>query len=195
MAEIKILIEGYAKKLENGWIANSTTCLVTSGDKKIITDPGCNRVKLLSALKGDGLETKDIDYVFLSHQHPDHILLAGIFENAKFITYDSSLLYDNDSLTEYESHQLGDDIEIVQTPGHVLEHISLVVITPKGKVAIAGDVIWWLQDEEQNFDLHQYDHSQAKGLNMETLIESRKRLINMADYIIPGHGKMFKVKK
>src|SRR3989344_5223458 len=123
MAEIKILIEGYAKKLENGWIANSTTCLVTSGDKKIITDPGCNRVKLLSALKGDGLETKDIDYVFLSHQHPDHILLAGIFENAKFITYDSSLLYDNDSLTEYESHQLGDDIEIVQTPGHVLQHI------------------------------------------------------------------------
>jgi len=195
MAEIKILIEGYAKKLENGWVASSASCLVISGNKKIITDPGCNRSKLLDALEKENLTTGDIDYVFLSHQHPDHILLAGIFENAKAITYDSNLVYDNDSLTEYHPHLLGEDIEILQTPGHVLEHISLLVNTQKGKVAIAGDVIWWLQDEEQTFDIHQYDHSQAKGMNMETLIESRKKLIELADYIIPGHGKMFKVNK
>src|ERR1700741_1234014 len=100
MADIKILIEGYAKKLENGWVTNSTVCLVTTGDAKIITDPGCNREKLLRALKKEGLSTTDIDYIFLSHQHPDHILLAGIFENEKYITFDSNLIYDNDSLTE-----------------------------------------------------------------------------------------------
>ncbi len=80
MTTIKILIEGYAKKLEKGWVASSTVCLITSGNKKIITDPGCNRTKLLDALKKEGLTTNDIDYVFLSHCHPDHILLAGIFE-------------------------------------------------------------------------------------------------------------------
>lgn len=195
MAKIKILIEGYAKKLERGWVANSTACLVTSGGKKIITDPGCNRTALLEALKKEGLATGDIDYVFLSHCHPDHILLAGIFENAKFVTYDSNLIYHNDSLTEFDVHLLGPDIEIIQTPGHVLEHISLLVNTDEGKVAIAGDVIWWLDDEEQKFDINQKDHSQAKGKNMETLIESRKKLIKLADYIIPGHGKMFKVDK
>lgn len=195
MATVKILIEGYAKKLSNGWVASSTVCLVTSGSKKIITDPGCNRAKLLDALRKEKLSTGDIDYVFLSHQHPDHTLLAGIFENAKFVTYDSNLIYNNDSLTEFHPHSLGNYIEILQTPGHVLEHISLLVDTNEGRVAIAGDTIWWLDDEEQKFKINQYDHFQAKGMNMEALIESRKKLIAAADYIIPGHGRMFKIKK
>ena len=193
MAKIKILIEGYAKKLQNGWVASSTVCLITSGDKKIITDPGCNRARLLEALQKEGLKTGDIDYVFISHAHPDHSMLAGIFENAKSVTYDSNLIYDNDSLTEFSEDSLGLDIKILQTPGHMLEHISLLVTTDEGKVAIAGDAIWWLESEEQKFSIDQPDHSQSKGMNMETLIESRKKLVELADYIIPGHGKMFKV--
>ncbi len=195
MADIKILNEGYVRKLPNGWVANSTTCLITSDGKRIITDPGCNRAKLLDALKKENLKTGDIDYVFLSHCHPDHILLAGIFENAKSVTYDSNLIYNNDSLVEFTEDSLGDEIKIIQTPGHVLEHISLLVNTPEGKVAIAGDAIWWLEDEEQKFHVDQPDHSQAKGMNMGTLIGSRKKLIELADFIIPGHGKMFKVDK
>lgn len=195
MAKVKILIEGYAKKLEKGWIASSTTCLVTTGNKKIITDPGCHREKLLEALKKEGLALADIDYVFLSHCHPDHILLAGLFEKAKFITFDTNLMYDNDLICEFDKHELGKDIEILETPGHVLEHLSLLVQTPQGKVAIAGDTIWWTDDEEQIFDVRQEDHSQAKGLNMGQLVQSRKTLVNLADYIIPGHGKMFKVKE
>lgn len=195
MAKVKILIEGYAKKLEKGWIASSTTCLVTTENKKIITDPGCHRKKLAEALKNEGLALADIDYVFLSHCHPDHILLAGLFEKAKFITFDTNLMYDNDSICEFDKHELGKDIEILETPGHVLEHLSLLVQTPQGNIAIAGDTIWWTDDEEQVFDIHQEDHSQAKRMNMEQLVQSRKTLVNLADYIIPGHGKMFKVKK
>ena len=195
MAEIKILIEGYAKKLEKGWVASSTTCLITTENKKIITDPGCNRLKLLEALNKEGLTTDDIDYVFLSHCHPDHILLAGIFEKAKFITFDANLMYDKDLMLEFDKYALGKDIEIIETPGHVLEHLSLLVNTLKGKVAIAGDVIWWIEGEDQVFDINQKDHSQAKGMNIEKLIESRKKLLDAVDYIIPGHGTMFKVKK
>lgn len=195
MAEVKVLIEGYAKQLEKGWVASSTVCLITTENKKIITDPGCNREKLLEALKKEGLTTDDIDYVFLSHCHPDHILLAGIFEKAKFVTFDTNLIYDKDLMLEWNKHDLGKDIEIIETPGHVLEHISLLVNTSIGKVAIAGDSIWWREGEEQVFDINQKDHSQAKGMNMKDLIESRKRLLENADYIIPGHGKMFKVNK
>ncbi len=202
MAELKILIEGYAKKLEIGWVASSTTCLVLSDDKKIITDPGCNRKKLLTALKDHNLTTADIDYVFLSHQHPDHILLAGIFEKAKHITFDSQLLYNGDTLTEYTESELGPEIQILQTPGHTLEHISLIVATAAGKVGIAGDVIWWedgqqpnLNSPDQKFNVAQQDNSQSKGLNMDTLVASRKLLLEKCDYIVPGHGKMFKVTK
>lgn len=195
MADVKILIEGYAKQLKNGWVASSTVCLVSSGNKKIITDPGCHRGKLLNALKKEGLSTRDIHYVFLSHQHPDHILLAGIFEKAKCITFDANLMYDNDLLQEFNKHQLGRDIEIVETPGHVLEHLSLVVKTPQGKMGIVGDAIWWREGDKQEFKLNQKDYSQAKGMNMKQLIESRRKLLEKSDYIIPGHGKMFKVKK
>ena len=195
MAEVKILIEGYAKELEKGWVASSTTCLITTENKKIITDPGCNREKLLEALSREGLTTDDIDYIFLSHCHPDHILLAGVFEKAKFITFDTNLMYDKDLMLGFDKHVLGKDIEIIETPGHVLEHLSLLVNAPKGKIAIAGDVIWWVEGEKQVFDINQKDHSQAKGMNMEKLIESRKKLLEVADYIIPGHGKMFKVEK
>ncbi|PIV07805.1 hypothetical protein CO009_04435 [Candidatus Shapirobacteria bacterium CG_4_8_14_3_um_filter_35_11] len=195
MATVKVLIEGYAKPLDKGWKANSTVCLVTAGDKKIITDPGCNREALLKALNDENLKTSDIDYVFLSHRHPDHVLLAGLFENAKYITFDTNLIYDKDVLLEFGEDVLGEDIEIVDTPGHVNEHLSLVINTPEGKVAIAGDVIWWLDTEKQLFDLHQKDHNQAVDMDMDKLVESRKKLLKKADYIIPGHGKKFKVDK
>jgi len=193
MAEVKVLIEGYAKELERGWVASSTTCLVIWKNKKIITDPGCNRERLIEAMDKEGLIADDIDYVFLSHCHPDHILLAGIFEKAKFITFDANLMYDKDRLFGFDKNMFGEDIEIVETPGHVIEHLSLLVNTSRGKVAIAGDVIWWIDGEKQIFKINQKDHSQAKGMDMKKLVESRKKLIEAADYIIPGHGKIFKV--
>jgi len=195
MANIKILIEGYAKEMDKGWRASATTCLITTEDKKIITDPGCNREKLMEALEKEGLTTDDINYVFLSHCHPDHILLAGIFEKAKFVTFDLNQVYDKDLLLEFDKDILGSDTEIVDTPGHVIEHLSLVVNTDKGKIAIAGDTIWWADGEEQKFDINQRDHAQAKGMDMDKLVASRKKLIDKADYIIPGHGQMFKVEK
>ncbi|NAS12944.1 MBL fold metallo-hydrolase [Poritiphilus flavus] len=196
MAKIKVLVEGYAIQLDKGWRASSTVCLIiTEEEKKIITDPGCNREALLQALSDEGLNTSDIDYVFLSHRHPDHVLLAGIFESARYITFDANLMYDRDLMLEFDRHVLGDDIEIVHTPGHVAEHLSLIVNTPQGKVAVAGDVIWWLDTEEQIFDLNQPDHSHALDMDMQALVQSRKTLIRNADYIIPGHGKMLKVDK
>ncbi|MBU0706911.1 MBL fold metallo-hydrolase [Patescibacteria group bacterium] len=195
MTEIKILVEGYAKELKKGWVASSTSCLITTEDKTIITDPGCNRDKLMDALGNEGLRTGDIDYVFLSHKHPDHVLLAGIFEKAKYITFDSNLVYDKDRMFEFDKHELGKNIEIIDTPGHVLEHLSLLVKTSKGRIAVAGDVIWWRDGEKQTFNIDQKDYAQSKGMNMKDLVTSRKKLVALADYIIPGHGKMFKAEK
>ena len=194
MTEVKVLIEGYAEKLENGWRASSTVCLVTNDrGEKIITDPGCNRELLMTALEKEGLLTSDIDFVFLSHRHPDHVLLAGIFENAKYVTSDNGLVYDEDVITEFSKNVLGENIELVNTPGHVAEHLALVVNTEKGKIGIAGDVIWWLDDEDQVLDINQFDHSAEHDMDMEKLVESRKKLLEMCDYIVPGHGRIFEV--
>lgn len=189
-ATVKILIEGYAREVENGWVASSASCLVVSSGMKIVTDPGCNRQKLLDALSRENLTTDDIDYVFLSHGHPDHTLLSGIFAKAKIVTYDDNLVYDQDRMVRFDKHIMGPDTEIVGTPGHTPDHISLLVDTAEGLIAIAGDVFWWPNGEQQHPDrvpAHDADRRQAA--------ESRGILMRTADFIIPGHGKMFRVQR
>lgn len=190
-ATVKVLIEGYARKIENGWVASSTACLVISSGFKIITDPGCNRKKLIEALSRENLSAEDIDYVFLSHGHPDHMMLAGIFANAKYVTYDDQLVDDQDLMIKFDKHILGPHTEIISTPGHVDDHISLLVHTCKGIVAIAGDVFWWPVGEKQYPDNPVYSDS----TDHQKLAGSQALLMRMADFIIPGHGKMFRVNK
>lgn len=194
-ATVRVLIEGYARQVENGWIASSTTCLVISSGMKIITDPGCNRQKLLEALSKENLSAGDIDFVFLSHGHPDHILLAGIFANARQVTYDDDLVYDQDRMVKFDKHILGPHTEIIRTPGHVPDHISLLVNTSEGVVAVAGDVFWWPDGEQQDPFALTSDPFEPSGPDRENLAESRSVLLRMADMIIPGHGKMFRAQK
>lgn len=146
MAEVKILIEGRAKEIKTGWIASSNVILVKDNNKNIIIDPGCNRKKLLEALRKENLKTSDISFVLLTHSHADHTLLAGIFENAKVLT--PVEIYNNDRQTEYDSRVLGSGLEIIPTPGHCPEHCSLVVPTKNGIYIIAGDAFWWTDGEK-----------------------------------------------
>jgi hypothetical protein len=60
MAEVKVLIEGYAKQTKEGWAASSTVTLVRSNGMVIIADPGCNRPKLMAALKRKSCEQKTL---------------------------------------------------------------------------------------------------------------------------------------
>ena len=193
MNKVKVLIQGYAKEIENGWLASSTVTLVRANDKNIIVDPGCNRKRLLEELNKNNLKPSDINFVFLTHSHGDHALLAGIFENAKVLTPDE--IYDNDNQIEQGNKIPGTDLEIIQTPGHSSEHCSLVVPTGEGTYVVAGDVFWWMDNEEQKIEIEKEDDAHPAGADMQKLIESRKKILEIADYIIPGHGKMFKVEK
>jgi len=192
MAEVTVLLEGYAKETKNGWTANSTVTLVKSNGKKIIVDPGWNRAKLLESLKRENLKTKDVDYVFLTHNHPDHVLLAGIFENAKIV--DELYIYFEDVITKHGGVIPDTELKIIRTPGHMEEHCSLVVPTREGTCVVAGDVFWWLDNEKQEVNINKPDND-VEHMNLQKLIASRKNILEIADYVIPGHGKMFKVKK
>ena len=74
------------------------------------------------------------------------------------------------------------------------EHCSLIVNTEKGIYAVAGDVFWWLENEKQEVDINKLD-GDPERMDMKKLIASRKKLLELADYIIPGHGDIYKVKK
>ncbi|KKR63349.1 hypothetical protein A2210_03420 [Candidatus Woesebacteria bacterium RIFOXYA1_FULL_40_18] len=190
MNKVKVLVEGYAKVNSDGtWDATCSTTLIDTGKLKIIVDPGCDRELLLEALEKEGLKTTDIDYVFISHYHPDHCLLMGIFENA---TVFDSIQWQKGPVGGETPEVLPEtDIRLIKTPGHTLDHTSLLVNTDKGKILVGADVFWWAENEEQKVDIEKHDDFAE---DMKTLKESRRKALEIADFIIPGHGKMFKVK-
>lgn len=194
MAKVKILIDGYARKIEGGWVASSTTTLIESGGRKIIIDPGCNRKKLIKSLAQNGLKTADIGCVLLTHSHTDHILLDGIFENARLVT--SMEIYENDRQTDHYDKIPGLGIEIIKTPGHSSDSRTFIIKTEEGIYAIAGDIFWWKDDEEQKTDFGSLiNHTDPYVKDKETLMKSRRKVLELADFVVPGHGKVFEVKK
>lgn len=194
MSEVKVLVEGYAKRIDNGWLASSAVTLVKSSNKNIITDPGCNRPRLIEELSKHNLKPGDIDFVLLTHNHTDHALLAGIFENARVLNTEE--IYDNDKQVEHHNKIPGTDLEIIQTPGHADRHCSLIARTGKGVYVIAGDVFWWLDSQEQKTDKESLlKHKDPLARDRTALTNSRRKILQIADYVIPGHGKMFKVER
>lgn len=189
MNTVTVLVEGYAHPNPDGsYTASPTSTLIETPDKKILVDPGTNAQKLLKALQGKG----DISYIYLSHYHPDHFLNIRLFPNVDI--YDGGVRWSGDKEYFYADFLPGTDIEILKTPGHSPEDASLLVKTKEGNICIAPDVFWW-EDGKQKTD------SKKDLLNLEdpfatdrkALIKSRKLVLSKADFIIPGHGKMFKV--
>lgn len=191
MAKIKVLIEGYAKEIEGGWVASATTTLVQDKGLNIIVDPGTNRTLLLKRLAQEKLTPEDIDYVFMTHYHVDHNYLMAIFPRAKAL--DDELIYDGDKEIGHQGIIPKTDIKIISTPGHEKFHGSLVVPTKEGTVVVAGDVFWWADEEDQKTSAEDLlAHKDPYVKDEKALLKSRQKILKIADWIVPGHGKMFR---
>lgn len=193
MNKIKVLIEGYAKVYDDYEEVSPSVVLIENEKHKIIVDPGFNRENLLKALEKESLKNEDIDMVLLTHYHMDHSLLAGMFEKVIFLDNSDQYLQ-NGIIKRQDKGILGEGIEIIQTPGHELFHCSVAVETVDlGKVIIAGDIFWWVDGEEPEKNFESLINLEDPYVKDEIAIkESRKKILEMADWIIPGHGKIFK---
>lgn len=202
MTKVKILIPGYVYKKKDQEFVSSTTTLISSEGgltKKgvnMVVDPGMNRGLLLKALAKEKLSPDKIDYVILTHYHLDHALLTGIFAKARIL--DDELVYSwQGTLKEHNQKVPGTEIKILKTPGHDPFHCSVLVNTREfGKVIVAGDLFWWKDGKEQKTDkANLLQHKDPYMKDWKALLASRQKILKLADYIIPGHGKMFKIKK
>lgn len=191
MTTVDVLIEGYAKEKEGGWLATATTTLIEDNELKVLVDPGINRQLLLDILTEQGFTLADIDYVFMTHYHPDHVFLCSLFENSLIL--DGNTIYQSDQETEYSDLIPETNVEVITTPGHTSEHCSLVADTNQGTVVIAGDVFWWMEDEDQATDDYEslIQHPDTYAQDWTQLIQSRQQILEIADLIIPGHGLIF----
>ncbi len=183
MANVKILIKGYTSDEVGEERTCPTITLVKDEGITMVVDPGALKDQkiLIEKLKKEGLSVDDINIVCITHSHIDHYRNIGMFPKAKTLEYFG--LWQGDSVEDWSS-KFTENIEIIKTPGHDYSGITLLVKTEKGIVAIVGDVFW--KENEPDDDPYASDKEKLRG--------SRKLVLKKADFIIPGHGDMFKVK-
>jgi glyoxylase-like metal-dependent hydrolase (beta-lactamase superfamily II) len=188
MAEAKILVEGYtnADSLNNSGEEKTcpTVSLVLDKDIVMLVDPGVldSQVILADALEKENIRIEDVNFVCITHSHIDHYRNIGMFPDAKTIEYFGIW---SGGRAEDLPEQLTGDIRIIKTPGHDSTSITLLVKTGKGIVAVCGDVFWKENGPETD----------AYAQDQKELVKSREKVLKSADWIIPGHGPMFKVRK
>jgi glyoxylase-like metal-dependent hydrolase (beta-lactamase superfamily II) len=196
MESVKVLIQGYVKYLPDGVLAAApSTVLISKSQKNLLVDPGSHSRLLLDALHGQGLQPQDIDLLFLTHYHLDHILNMRLFPHQDI--YDGAYLYRDDLEIPCAQGLPLDGVTVVKTPGHSSEHASLIVETGEGRCAVAGDVFFWWEDgREPETDRDSLlNLPDAWAQDLAALRQSRLKLLQMADFIIPGHGKVFREAK
>ncbi|BCS96889.1 MBL fold metallo-hydrolase [Desulfoluna limicola] len=183
--------------------ANNSNTYFIDGPKRILVDPGLilyfDRVK--NELAGLGVGLSDIDYIALTHIHPDHFEAARCFRE-----YDTRILYHKKewellktmgpwikehtgvTLNELEPHQFLAEgpfpdpdvrLDIIHTPGHSPGSISL--FNPEDSVLITGDAVF--KDGVGRTDL--------PGGHGDHLKKSITRLSETgASAMLPGHGEV-----
>jgi len=187
MADVKILIKGYTSA-DSKEAGDEKTCATISLIKDegivMVVDPGIleSQQILVDALKKESLSIKDINFVGLTHSHIDHYRNIGMFPEAKTVEFYG--IWDKNTVKDWQE-QFSKNIKIIKTPGHSREGISFVVNTLRGAVAVVGDVFW--KENSPAEDPYSED--------MRQLGESRNKILKIADWIVPGHADMYKVKK
>jgi len=180
---VKIIKPGYFKWIgKNRCQTGSNVVLIIDGKKKILVDTGSpgEDKKIIAGLKKEKLKPKDIDIVILTHPHADHIGNNFLFPRALFIDSLGEFRGDKFLLVETE-RQITKNVRITKTPGHALEDISVIVNnTENGIIAIVGDLYW-----------RGGDNKLIQVESEKKLAASRKKILLIADYLIPGHGEMF----
>ncbi len=167
-----------------------------------------NHENLKFALKSHNISPDDIDLVFITHWHRDHFGNIGLFNNSEFVTLkEIDINTDLKINAVKDGEKLADGVSVLHTPGHTKSHASIVVELPDmryesrflvgghflkipaSRIVIAGDAIvsssyyYGKKIWKNNSDFY----SETKSF------ESINKITKIADFVIPGHGSMFKI--
>lgn len=191
LAKVHVIQPGYAiwnKKMKTQK-ADGTISLVMSHEN-IIVDTGLPKDKttILNSLTKFELKPEDISYVICTHGDADHISNNNLFPRAKLIVgFD---IYDGDVASFFQnSLKIDSNVTVVSMTGHDDRSIGVNVATEAGLIVITGDLF------EYEGDYREISNWVAFSKEPKQHIRNRAKVWEMADYIVPGHGKMFKVDK
>ncbi|GLG99406.1 hypothetical protein R5R35_011079 [Gryllus longicercus] len=192
--QVHVLFDGYSSMNDSEMKANCS-CTLIKGNKNIIVDTMTpwDRDRIIEGLSRHNLSPDKIDYLVCTHCHSDHVGNNNLFLNAKHIVGFSISSKDTYFIHPFETGEpyvIDDDIKVIPTPGHTLADVTVVVKTKdQGTVAITGDLF---EKEEDIDNPHLWSHV-AGSDDPEIQRQNRNRILSSVDWIVPGHGPMFKV--
>ncbi|QZY00356.1 MBL fold metallo-hydrolase [Halobaculum rubrum] len=135
--------------------------------------------------------TDDLDRVVLTHQHHDHVgELDAVLDafDAELYAYGDHPRRDH-ALDDGDEVEIGDETaEVVYTPGHATDHVSLVAET----ALFSGDVVVY---NDGAFDDGSFGRTDMAGQSRERLVESLRELLDRlpdsVESLYAGHGDAF----
>jgi glyoxylase-like metal-dependent hydrolase (beta-lactamase superfamily II) len=157
--------------------------LIRDGDERIVFDPGMvpSQGAILEALTRHSLAPAEVTDVILSHHHPDHTVNAGLFPEARvhdhWAWYQGDLWVDRDC----DGFDVSPSVVLLRTPGHTPECLTALAGTASGVTAVTH--LWWFADGPPE---------DPYATDPEGLHAARERILEVADFIVPGHGAMFR---
>jgi glyoxylase-like metal-dependent hydrolase (beta-lactamase superfamily II) len=169
--------------------SRSTVTLVDTGTKRIIVDTGYLGEDgiLTDSLSARGLAPTDIDFVVNTHLHLDHCGCNLMFRQSVFYAdrKENPPAYFRAAA---DGKELVPGVKFLSTPGHTKGSLSLIVKTDSKTYAIVGDAIPTVEN---------YESMTPPAINIDPRLakESMKRILKIADIVVPGHGAQFDVRR
>jgi glyoxylase-like metal-dependent hydrolase (beta-lactamase superfamily II) len=181
-ARFNLLHAGYIR--DGGVTVGSSVSLIEDDGALLVVDPGlvAEPDAILRPLAALGHAPADVTHVVLTHHHPDHTVNAALFPRAEVV--DAWAHYRGDQWLDHDGdgHRLSPHAWLIMTPGHTNQDLTLLAETDEGVVACTH--AWWRTDRTPEIDPGADDQA--------ALEESRRRILELADLVVPGHGEPFR---
>jgi glyoxylase-like metal-dependent hydrolase (beta-lactamase superfamily II) len=208
--KIDLLIPGLPAKSDHFLFGICSLLLLRAAGRTILFDTGPYRVRplLIGELKSRGLTPNDVDTVFLTHLHWDHVENLDLFAHAEILTPRAEFDYaasprPNDwgtppyvreilqgmrvTLLPEQEQELFPGIRTLLLPGHSVGLQGLVIDTDDGHAVLASDALWSARDAVRGVpDVAFFDPAKAQA--------SLDRALAAGDIFYPGHDRPFRLR-
>jgi glyoxylase-like metal-dependent hydrolase (beta-lactamase superfamily II) len=167
--QVDLLIPGLPAKADHFLFGICSLMLLRDGKRTILFDTGPYRVRpmLVEALAAHGLAPEQIDTVFVSHLHWDHIENIDLFRHAEILVprlefeyaaairpsdwgtppYAREMLHGmRIALLDEREQEIFPGVRTIPLPGHSVGLQGLVVKAEDGDLVLASDALWSARD-------------------------------------------------
>jgi len=205
-ADVRVLRPGILRRAPDGTIldARSSVTLISTIEHKIVVDTGPTDEgeKIQENLSRAGLQLRDISIVINTHPHPDHTGGNHLFERAAVLCGRQGLLWLAKKAVVTKKYPLVSDDEVlldervslIKTPGHTWDSISVIIrgassvfSESRETIVIAGDAL----PTKSNYV--KWVLPAVRVCSKESLA-SMKKIVEISNWVIPGHDEPFRVK-